>query len=169
MSHENKIVVDGWEYPVPDDAFERSDATTEALNSGSQVRRMIDGGATPLRTIVAGSRSITNRYTVEDALMRTPSRWIQHSPSEIVVGGADGVDSVAEELARSNSLWNVITVANARWNKDEYGLASGPLRNKDMAEYADNLIAIWDGSSSGTRDMIEKALDNGLNVHVEQI
>ena len=33
--------------------------------------------------------------------------------------------------------------------------AAGPIRNRQMAEYADYLIAFWDGESRGTRNMIE--------------
>ena len=38
-----------------------------------------------------------------------------------------------------------------------------------MAGYADALIAFWDGSSSGTRDMIRKAEEKGLRVQVQMI
>jgi hypothetical protein len=38
-----------------------------------------------------------------------------------------------------------------------------------MAEYADALIAIWDGESRGTKNMIEEATKRGLRVHVKRI
>ena len=46
---------------------------------------------------------------------------------------------------------------------------AGPIRNAQMANYADALIAFWDGSSTGTRDMIRKAEEKGLKVHVQII
>lgn len=49
---------------------------------------------------------------------------------------------------------------------DKHGKAAGPIRNQEMAEYADALIAVWDGESRGTRDMIDKALDEGLDIYV---
>jgi hypothetical protein len=38
-----------------------------------------------------------------------------------------------------------------------------------MAMYADALIALWDGSSRGTRHMIKVANMQGLKVHVHYI
>ena len=48
---------------------------------------------------------------------------------------------------------------NADWNK--HGRAAGPMRNKQMADYADVLIAVWDGQSKGTKNMIDQM--NKLN------
>ena len=39
-----------------------------------------------------------------------------------------------------------------RWNR--YGRKAGILRNRKMAKYADALIAVWDGLSRGTANMI---------------
>lgn len=52
----------------------------------------------------------------------------------------------------------------ADWGK--YGKSAGVLRNKQMAEYADGLIAFWDGKSRGTANMIETAKGLGLRVRV---
>lgn len=119
-----------------------------------------------VRLIVAGSRSITDYAAVESAIISnfphdsSPHMWDE---CEIVHGGADGVDSCASEFALNYCLPE--HVFRPDW--DEYGKAAGPIRNREMAEYGDMLIAIWDGESNGTRDMIEKALDEGIPVHVE--
>lgn len=52
----------------------------------------------------------------------------------------------------------------ADWNA--HGKAAGPIRNQQMAQEADVLIAFWDGKSRGTKDMIEKATRAGLDMHV---
>ena len=39
---------------------------------------------------------------------------------------------------------------------DKHGRAAGPIRNKQMADYADVLIAVWDGKSRGTKNMIDE-------------
>ena len=54
---------------------------------------------------------------------------------------------------------------DAEWIK--YGRAAGPRRNKQMAEYADALLAYWDGKSRGTKNMIELAKDKGLKIGVK--
>lgn len=48
----------------------------------------------------------------------------------------------------------------------EDGRSAGIIRNLEMANYADALIAIWDGKSRGTRHMVEAARANELKVTV---
>jgi hypothetical protein len=43
----------------------------------------------------------------------------------------------------------------AKW--DKYGKAAGPLRNREMAAYADALILVWDGKSRGSANMLAEA------------
>lgn len=40
-------------------------------------------------------------------------------------------------------------------NWKTHGSYAGHLRNEDMGNYADALVAFWDGRSTGTRHMIE--------------
>jgi hypothetical protein len=42
----------------------------------------------------------------------------------------------------------------ADWNK--FGKSAGHVRNQAMADYADILLAFWDGKSTGTKSMIKK-------------
>lgn len=110
-----------------------------------------------MKTIIAGSRDITDFAAVEDAFLSCP--W---DVSEIVSGGARGVDTLAENLA---DLYRIPkTVFPADWAK--YKKAAGPLRNEQMARYADALIAVWDGRSPGTRNMIKTASLLKLKVHI---
>lgn len=55
----------------------------------------------------------------------------------------------------------------AEW--DKYYKAAGPIRNQKMAEYANALIAVWDGKSTGTKDMIERAKACGLKIFVYKV
>lgn len=71
---------------------------------------------------------------------------------EVVSGGAKGVDASAEEFAKFMG-WK-LTVFPADWNK--HGKAAGPIRNKQMAEYSDFLLLIWDGQSRGSSNMKEE-------------
>ena len=84
---------------------------------------------------------------------------------EIVSGGARGADALGERYARERGY--ALKVFPADWKK--WGRAAGPIRNGQMADYADALIAFWDGQSSGTRDMIQKAEEKGLAVQVKMI
>ena len=112
--------------------------------------------------IIAGSRTIQDKSKLLSIIANDDfCQWMD----ELVHGGAEGVDTIAEEIVREDWENTEVTVFEPDW--DKHGKAAGPIRNKEMAEYADKLLAIWDGESSGTRDMIEKALDEGLDVHVE--
>ena len=76
-----------------------------------------------------------------------------------------GADALGERYARDRGY--ALKVFPAEWKK--WGRAAGPIRNAQMADYADALIAFWDGESSGTRDMIRKAEEKGLKVYVQMI
>lgn len=52
----------------------------------------------------------------------------------------------------------------ADWNK--HGRAAGPIRNEEMAQYADALIAFWDGKSRGTKSMISLATEYSLKIKI---
>jgi hypothetical protein len=70
--------------------------------------------------------------------------------TEIVSGGASGVDSCAIYYANEYNIPYRVFLAD--WTK--YGQAAGPIRNKQMAEYADILIAFPGGR--GTANMISQ-------------
>jgi predicted Rossmann fold nucleotide-binding protein DprA/Smf involved in DNA uptake len=112
-----------------------------------------------MRCIIAGSRSI-NHYVVLDHAIQE-SGWAEEI-SEVVSGGARGVDALGEEWAYKNHKH--LMVFPADW--DTYGRSAGIRRNKTMAGYADALIAVWDGKSKGTAHMVEEARRQGLKVFV---
>ena len=70
--------------------------------------------------------------------------------TEIVSGGARGVDTLAEQYAEAHNI--PFTLFPADW--ETHGKKSGFLRNAEMAHYADYGVAIWDGESRGTKHMI---------------
>ena len=113
-----------------------------------------------MRVIIAGSRSFCN-----DAAVREAIRASGFQIFEIVSGGARGVDKSAERVATQNRL--PIRRFPARW--DDQGKKAGPLRNLEMASYADALIAIWDGKSRGTRHMIDAMKKAGKPVYVHMV
>jgi hypothetical protein len=107
-----------------------------------------------MKVIVAGSRSITD-YDLVARAIRTSGLDI----TEIVSGTARGVDSLGERFAAENG----IPVAHFPADWTGGGRGAGFVRNYKMAEYADALIAIWDGESRGTAHMIEAARKKGLS------
>lgn len=129
-----------------------------------------------LKTIVAGSRSITDYELVSAAIKES-----NFEISEIVSGTAKGVDSLGERWAEENNI--PVKRFPAPWddvkNKPEneigqnsfgkkYWKRAGAFRNQQMADYVDALIAITNGSS-GTADMIERAKKKGLTIFIKEL
>ena len=110
-----------------------------------------------MKTIIAGGRNVTEADILESALDELP--W---QISEVVSGGAKGVDQMGEEWAERNGV--PVKQFKADWKT--YGRAAGPKRNEQMADYGEALLAIWDGKSKGTANMIKNAEKQGLTVHV---
>lgn len=55
----------------------------------------------------------------------------------------------------------------ADWKK--YGKAAGPIRNDQMAQVADMVIAFWDGKSKGTENMLRMANKYGVKMDVQLV
>lgn len=110
-----------------------------------------------MKVIVAGGRDITNFNLVEEAISVSG-----FEVSEVVSGKAKGVDTLGEVWALKHNV--PVGAFPADWNA--HGRSAGPIRNRQMAEYADALIAIWDGESKGTANMIQQARKNKLNVFI---
>lgn len=113
-----------------------------------------------MKVIIAGSRSITNQQTVVQAIEQSG-----FDITEVVSGTARGVDRLGEAWAEQNNV--PVKRFPADWRK--WGYIGGFKRNEQMAEYADALIAIWDGGSGGTRHMIRIARERGLKVFVCEV
>ena len=113
-----------------------------------------------MKVIIAGSRHI-NDFAMVNNIISSSGIHI----TELISGGCHGVDKLGEIYANLKSI--PIRIFPADWGK--YGRRAGPLRNKQMADYADALIAIWDGKSAGTKNMIMEALKNKLEVHIKYV
>ena len=78
-------------------------------------------------------------------------RYIPEGVSEIVSGGAKGVDSLAREYAESR----VIKLTEFLPQYKRYGRAAPLKRNESIAEYADSALVFWDGHSKGTAHTVK--------------
>ena len=113
-----------------------------------------------MNVIVAGSRTITDIKVVACAIEESG-----FEVSEVVSGAARGVDSLGEEWAKSKAI--PVRRFPADWNGK--GKGAGFIRNAEMADYADALVAVWDGKSRGTANMIEQAKRKGIKVYVKEV
>jgi len=98
--------------------------------------------------IIAGSRGISGVDIVQEAVNNS---GFKNEIEGVVCGMAKGVDMSGYEWAIKNK--KKVEIFPANW--DKHGKRAGYLRNVEMGEFGDALIAIWDGTSRGTAMMID--------------
>ena len=102
------------------------------------------------KLIIAGCRHFEDYKYLSAHMNLVIPPWIK--VTEVVCGKAPGADTLGERWAIANNI--PVKEFPADW--DKHKRAAGPIRNSEMAEYADALVAFWDGKSTGTKDMIDK-------------
>ena len=103
------------------------------------------------KVVVAGGREFNNYQLLEEKLDHLLQNKLPHV--QIVSGHATGADTLGEAYAKQRGL-SVVTFP-ADWKT--HGKAAGPIRNRQMAHYADAVVVFWDGKSRGTQNMREEA------------
>jgi len=113
-----------------------------------------------MKTIIAGSRGITDYKELQKAISAGGIMI-----TSVISGTAAGVDRLGEEYASEYGL--PLYKYPAEW--DRYGKSAGYRRNEQMADEGEALLAIWDGTSRGTKHMIDIARRKGLKIYVHTI
>ena len=109
-----------------------------------------------MKVAVIGSRNLT---------VDNLGDYLPKGITEIVSGGAKGIDTVAKEYALKNRV--KLTEFLPEYSKYKKG---APLkRNLQIIEYADMVIAFWDGKSRGTKFMIDSCKKTGKKIVVHTI
>lgn len=114
------------------------------------------------RVIIAGGRDFQDYALLE----KTLDQFLSGQSDEITIfcGKARGADTLGERYAQTHGY--AVAYFPALWQ--QYGRAAGCIRNEEMAQNADALVAFWDGKSRGTRHMIDTARQRRLTVCVQQ-
>ncbi len=112
-----------------------------------------------MRIAVIGSRNFTNWELLEQKL-----NDFKFPITQIISGGARGADKLAEKYAKIKNI--PIKVYIPDWEK--YGKGAGFIRNTQIVESADTVIAFWDTKSRGTKRSIELARKMGKSLYVFQ-
>lgn len=103
------------------------------------------------KIIIAGGRDFQDYIFLKNTLDELFKNIIDKKNIEIVSGHAKGVDSLGEKYAKENNI--NLKIFPADWNT--YGKSAGYIRNVQMKDYADYLIAFWNSKSKGTKNMID--------------
>ena len=115
------------------------------------------------KIIVAGGRSFNNYDLLEQKLDYYLSSKINEGYDIVIISGtAKGADSLGEKYAINKGY--EIERFPANW--DKYGKSAGYRRNVDMANVADACIVFWDGTSPGSKHMIDIANTKRLDLRI---
>ena len=107
-----------------------------------------------MRVAVVGSRGLT---------VDNLGKYLPEGTTEIVSGGAKGIDTCARQYAVSHG----IKLTEFLPEYDKYGRSAPLKRNETIIKNSDIVLAFWDGKPHGTKFVINKCRE--LNIKVEII
>lgn len=106
-----------------------------------------------MKVAVIGSRGI---------LLDNLNGYMPEGVSEIVSGGARGVDSCAAKYAKQYNM----KITEFLPNYQLFGRVAPIKRNEQIVDYADMVVALWDGVSRGTKSVIDMCSKKGKRCDV---
>lgn len=109
---------------------------------------------------IIGSRNYNNYIQAEEQIIKI-LKENNLNISKIISGGAIGTDKLAEKFAEVYNL--PIEIIKPDWSK---GKSGGVIRNTEIINKSDYIIAFWDGLSRGTLDSINKSKKNNKKLFV---
>jgi hypothetical protein len=103
---------------------------------------------------VIGSRNFADYKLLETTLAVLPEI------TQIVSGGASGADSLAEIYAKQHQI--PLVIFKPDWK--QFGKGAGIVRNRQIIEAAEMVVAFWDGASKGTASSMAFATKKGIPI-----
>jgi hypothetical protein len=108
-----------------------------------------------MKTAVIGSRGFNDYVLLKQTL---DACFI----SEIISGGAIGADQMAERYAEEKGIATLIFKPNYA----AFGRRAPLVRNKEIVNTSERVIAFWDGKSRGTAHAVSYAKSRGKRVDI---
>lgn len=106
-----------------------------------------------MKVAVIGSRGLN---------VKNLGNYLPNETTEIVSGGAKGIDTDA----RNYAVKNRIKLTEFLPDYGRFGRTAPLKRNIEIIQYADIVIAFWDGSSHGTKFVIDNCKKMKVPVRV---
>lgn len=104
-----------------------------------------------MKVAVVGSRSLS---------VRDLGAYLPPETTEIISGGARGVDTSARIYAHEHG----IKLTEFLPNYEKYGRKAPLVRNIEIINAADLVLAFWDKKSNGTRFVLNKCREMGKKI-----
>ncbi len=111
-----------------------------------------------MKVAIIGSRTFNDYELVCKTIKELKLETMTH----MVSGGAKGADSLGERYAKEHNIPCIIYKPD--WNT--HGKSAGFLRNKDIINACDIVVAFWDGKSKGTEHSIMLAKRNIKQIYI---
>lgn len=106
-----------------------------------------------MKVAVIGSRGLI----IDDL-----SDYLPDNTTEIISGGAQGIDTVAHNYA----VQNKIKLIEYFPKYEKYGRAAPLKRNITIIEHAELVLAFWDGKSHGTKFVIDMCKKRNIPINI---
>lgn len=106
-----------------------------------------------MKVAVIGSRGLA---------VNNLEKYLPKETTEIVSGGAMGIDTCAREYAVKNN----IKLTEFLPEYEKYGRSAPIKRNLLIIDYADYVLAFWDGKSHGTKYVIDNCKKKNKPVRI---
>lgn len=124
-----------------------------------------------MRIAVVGSRGVVEEKYVITAIGDYINDLSQYTSAiTIISGGAEGVDSYAKSFANDHGYDFISFVPIFKLSKGiPFSMEHFFVRNRQIVDNSDAVIAVWDGESRGTAYTIEYANRRGKDVRIYKV
>ncbi len=106
-----------------------------------------------MKVAVIGSRNL---------IVKDLGKYLPKGVTEIVSGGARGIDTCAREYANTHG----INLTEFLPKYEKYGRIAPLKRNLQIIDYADEVLAFWDGKSKGTKYVIDNCKKRNKKIRI---
>jgi hypothetical protein len=117
-----------------------------------------------MKLAVIGSRNFTDYNFFKEKL-----EYLTQNIKEDIVYVSGGCKNSADELIKRYCQENSHELIEFLPDYKQYGKAATHIRNSQIVEFSDALIAFFNGSSPGTKSILEKVKKKGLKIKIVKI
>ena len=122
-----------------------------------------------MKLAIIGSRSLKDEawtWEMIEAFIRDHHYSVEIDKPTLISGGAEGIDTFSERYAKKWGMDHVKFLPYFKLDRVPYTPRHFFIRNKQIIDNADKVLALWDGKSKGTEHGIKYSQKTGKPVMV---